>query len=416
MYPHTVRALALIASVLVTLQATAGCFFYDSRWGQSKAEQRHAAQRQAPATLGAREGSGAAAARSAELRPLSVRAHATPEYVAETIDWQRQLGESVDAANAVLRELHVRMVVQSASTWRPENASGTLETNLEQLRALDAGGDVDFVLGLVGSLPRVEFSFHELGMAGLLGKHMVVRAMNDAAEFKAIQEYLDELDERERHKLYEARKRHKNAAVLLHELGHALGALHVTNAKDLMHPRYSSEAGAFGTETRALLVIALRYPKYATDREANRHVIEQSLEQLKKQPSPAWVPGERESRISLLESMQAQPSAPAPSATRTSLRAGAAAPPNAAMTSQPGPDVARSDRTLYDRATRSLAAKRARDAWSTAEPLFEKYPNDYAIQELRCNIATGLSLSWDETRAHCRPVMALTPGIPGSFR
>ena len=54
---------------------------------------------------------------------------------------------------------------------------------------------VDFVLGLVGSLPRVEFSFHQLGMAGLLGKHLVVRAMNDDAEFKYIQHQLDELDE-----------------------------------------------------------------------------------------------------------------------------------------------------------------------------------------------------------------------------
>jgi len=413
-----VRSFAFTGLVIVTVQATAGCFFYDSRWGQSKAEQRHAAQRQAPATLGAGEGKGASAARSAaELRPLSVRAHATPEYVAETIDWQRQLGETVDSANVVLRELHVRLVLQNASMWRPEKSSGTLEASIEQLRASDPGQDVDFVLGLVGSLPRVEFSFHQLGMAGLLGKYMVVRAMNDAAEFKAIQEHLDELDERERHKLYEARKRHKNAAVLLHELGHALGALHVNDTKDLMHPRYSSEAGTFGTETRALLAIALRYPKYATDREANRNVIEQSLERLKKQPSPAWLPGERESRISLLESMQGQQaSAAPPSATRTPTHASAAPQPKTAGASQPGPDVAPADRALYDRAAHALSAKRVRDAWSIAEPLYEKYPKDYAIQELRCNIATSLSLSWEETRAHCRPVMALTPGVPDSFR
>jgi hypothetical protein len=323
------------------------------------------------------------------------------------VHWQSTLAETIQATNGVLSELGVRLALERASLWRPKTSSGTLETTIDELRSFDAGADVDFVVGLVGSLPRVEFSFHQLGMAGLLGTHMVVRAMNDAAEFRAIQQYLDELDEGERHKLYQSRKRHKNASVLLHELGHALGALHVQNPEELMHPTYSPEASSFGPETLALLTIALSRPNYATDREQQQVVIEESLQQLKTRQSAAWVVGERESRIEMLEKMRARKAPRSDAPTRASA---------SATISQPGPDVAPDARALFERAAAALAAQREREAWSAAEPLFAKYPKDYAVQELRCKIATALSLPWDEIRAHCLSMMSLTPGVPESFR
>ena len=78
--------------------------------------------------------------------------------------------------------------------------------------------------------------------------------------------------------------------------------------------------------------------------------------------------------------------------------------------------VTREDRAIFERASQALREKRHREAWALAEPLFGKYPNDYAVQELRCSIATRLSLDWEETRSHCQPMISLTPGVPKSFR
>jgi hypothetical protein len=409
-----VRRILLAALILLSAHGNLGCFFYDSRWGQAKAEQRRAAQRQSPVELGrsTKESRGLTRRTPAELRSLRLRAHATPEYVAETVNWERQVSEIVGEANTVLAELGVQLVVEGARLWRPELGSGTLELALNQLREHDSGSDIDYVVGLVGSLPRVEFAFHQLGMAGLLGKHMVLRAMNDAAEFRAIQERLDELDEGERQRLYRSRKRHKNASVLLHELGHALGALHVNDAKDLMHPRYSPEARGFGDETRALIGIALRRPHHAADPHERRLLVEESLAELRARSASVWIRGERERRIADLE--QALASArPPPSATSRpkALPAPASAPPPPRSA-----ELAEADRERLRNAERELAAGRHRDAWSAAEPLFERYPSDYTVQELRCKIASGMGLPWDELRRQCQPVMQLTPGVPEWFR
>jgi len=48
-------------------------------------------------------------------------------------------------------------------------------------------------------------------------------------------------------------------------------------------------------------------------------------------------------------------------------------------------DVAPTDRSVYADAMNQVQAGRAQDAWTKAEPLFSRYPDVYAIQDLRCN-------------------------------
>jgi len=36
-----------------------------------------------------------------------------------------------------------------------------------------------------------------------------------------------------------------------------------------------------------------------------------------------------------------------------------------------------------------------RDAWLTARPLFTAYPDVYAVQDLRCQLAMGLGGGWN---------------------
>src|SRR5688572_21207820 len=120
--------------------AAQSCFFYDSRWGQAEAEQRRAAKRQAPVRLGKDPATGTADLErrpANELRALRLRAYATPEHVAETVNWQHQLEQSLEAVNTVLAELGVRLVLERTSVWRPSAGSGTLEETLKALREFD---------------------------------------------------------------------------------------------------------------------------------------------------------------------------------------------------------------------------------------------------------------------------------------
>ena len=95
-------------------------------------------------------------------------------------------------------------------------------------------------------------SFHELGRARVLGRHVVLRTMDDVGELRALEGF-DTLEPTERSRLYQQRKRHKETAVLLHELGHCLGALHTREPAELMHPQYTSDMQSFAPENLELM-------------------------------------------------------------------------------------------------------------------------------------------------------------------
>src|SRR5207302_2313499 len=112
-----------------------------------------------------------------------------------------------------------RLTIESCRDWSTSREDD-LTAALTALRTDDPGNDVDWVIGMVGGLPRVTRSFHDVGMAHVSGKHVVLRAAADAEEQTAIERNFDELKADERADLARARKRHRAVAVLLHEIGH----------------------------------------------------------------------------------------------------------------------------------------------------------------------------------------------------
>lgn len=66
--------------------------------------------------------------------------------------------------------------------------------------------------------------------------------------------FFTELRPEERELLYQARRRHKTTGVLLHELGHNLGAEHVPDEDTLMHDSYSEHAAKFDPHSREVIL------------------------------------------------------------------------------------------------------------------------------------------------------------------
>src|SRR5262249_55376628 len=144
----TIRA---VGALLVGLSVSA-CLFDSSYW-QQKAAQRSVATQRTPRTLQATPNETPDLTASDRLRgkPLRVRAYATTSYAAEVVDWPRQLGHLVDDANRILAPtLNARLEVVDTRAWSTQLSSDSLDALLTALREIDAGDDVDLVVGLVG--------------------------------------------------------------------------------------------------------------------------------------------------------------------------------------------------------------------------------------------------------------------------
>jgi hypothetical protein len=200
---------------LLPLTST-GCFVgYDSRWGQQKQAQQHAAQRSTPQQL---PGLGSAGTHTVH-RVLKLRVYASPGYAASALDWQKQFGALLERVNAVFSAEFGAVLEVSEVRAFPTQASGEkLEAPMQQLVDLDPASDVDWVVGLIAATPRFAVSADDLGLVRMPSRHIVMRGMSDPQEYEAIERGFSELSDEERHKLYRVRKEHKLAVTFLHEL------------------------------------------------------------------------------------------------------------------------------------------------------------------------------------------------------
>jgi hypothetical protein len=372
-----------------------------------------------------------------------VRVWATPKHIAEVAEWNRRFQESVDDATAVLDPtLGVRLEVVSFKQWIPKGPEDDLVPMVDELAAFDPGEDIDRVVGLCGSVPRFETSFHNLGMSELLGKHMVMRAMNDAREYEAIESSFDELDAKERVKLYRERRRHKRSAVFLHELAHNWGVPHEIDRHAVMFKAYDPQSASFSPAAVGLM-------RLSVIREANRTPEGDAafatgfVAQLDR-TAAQWVPSERTEMVQRLEayrktnaqSAAAKPGTSAGSgaatsaagatpgagaaagggavagATTSGVAMGAATPSGAAAPAPAGGNPMNpTDQATIDAALKLYNAGDPRSGWKLAEPLFAIYPDEYAVQDLRCKLAMGMGGAWAAAQAECAPLMRIVKSL-----
>jgi hypothetical protein len=375
-----------------------GCFLgFDSRWGESKRIQQHNAAAAAPAAIESTPPPETPTAGEAHATPAvrayRVRIYATPAYESLTVDWHRRVTELLEDGNLVLGpSIGARLTIESFHDWAVDEQS--LSGALRALGEEDEGRDVDWVIGFVSALPRATRSFHELGMAQVPGKHLVLRAAGVADEKDAIDQAFDQLSQADRTKLGRARARHRATAVLLHEIGHTLGALHVSDPRSLMRPAYDTQMDAFGDPSAALMRATLSHRDDPDPRQGASAL----LSALEAAPADTWASADRDPFEARLRAVLAPP---------------ANAPPakEPAKASAPAPDVAalpEDARARFAEASRALEAGDAAAAFEKGRALFEAEPDVLAVQDLRCKIAMARNLGWDSVRTECARLMALS--------
>ena len=383
---------------------------YDSRWGERTRAQRHNAEHMAPSELGASPAT--AGARSIATTTFHLRALATAQYTAQTLDWQRDFKELVARANAVVEPLGAHLEVDSMSSWTSSASAADVDVALAALRHDDDGGGVDWVVGLVGGLPKFTDSFHELGRGDVIGKYFVLRAATDLQENDAIAGALDELSADERMTLVHERRQHRAAAVFLHELGHTLGAVHETVPDDLMLPTYSKSMSGFGAASSEVLVAAIARRADPPSPSASQALARALLACYEGPLAKEWVEPERVAIVSRLKSVIPDAAA-IPSSAASSSASSASKPTGGPRPlEEVGPSLKEADRPVYGAAVEQFKAGKLQQSWATASPLFAAYPDVFGVQDLRCQLAMKRGLPWDSVKAECAELMRLSTKKP----
>lgn len=327
-----------------------------------------------------------------EVKKAKVRVYADDEHRAQTVNWERKFSVMLRRANEVLGPTAgLELEIVETKAWPRTSASSDLEAMLAELEDLDPGGDVHFVVGVATALPEVTASMHQLGVARLLGKHLVVRGLNDTKEIEVLGAVLDNLSTENREKLWSIRRKHKETALFLHELGHLLGAIHTNEPGRLLHPTYDAKIVDFARANAKLMRIAAGFRTSAGPTGDRRAELEALRAYLAATTYAGWV---KEDHL-LLDAM-IQERLASGGATKTELGALSDA-------------VRPADRKSYRDAMKLADRGRILEAWEKAEPLFEFYPDEPAIQVLRCRLASARKMAPAQVAALCEKAAALAP-------
>lgn len=280
------------------------------------------------------------AADSAEAPLRPVRSKLRLEILADARyralpEWHNEIATQVQQASDLLfRQVGVELDVARIGDWDRPKGSDDIERALRELEAEVPARDVDLVIGLITPLPLVTSAIHSLGVTRLMGRHIVLRGMDDVSEMMALREHFDALGDTERFEIYRARKRHKQGIVLAHEVAHTMGLIHVKDGDLVMSTSWSPEQTGFAPEEVKIFHLGLAFHVRRL-REAQAHgPIEDEwraarTERLRTSAWPAWDPGEREQ---LLAGEPVAPMKPAPSPvsappSRSAPASGSVVPP-----------------------------------------------------------------------------------------
>jgi tetratricopeptide (TPR) repeat protein len=300
--------IAVVALALTAARPAAAQFFQKNEYQQQKAA---AAQYEPAPILVERRAS------AGPPRVMRLRFYADADFRSGSgVRWQDRLRAQLGQINQVLEPgFGVRLEAESFHRWDRTGPAGALMPMLDELERTDAGAEVDWVVGLVAPLPLVSMSFHDLGVARVLGRHFVLRSMASVAEMDDFMRVFHALDQAQREALYGHRKEHKEIAIFLHEWAHTLGAFHANDPKRIMGPGYSQHSGLISEDDAGLIAAGLG----ARIAGRGHDTIDWSPLRafIAAHPAVDWLPAERASLVNLLAASPVRPALPGPTRAGT---------------------------------------------------------------------------------------------------
>lgn len=343
----------------------------------------------------------------AEPRTLRLRIYADSDYRSTVLHWQRGIRGQIVRVNHVLEAVfNVRFELEALRPWPASHAGAALDAIVTELEALDPAREVDFVVGLATPFRGVATSVHQIGWSHLLARHFVLRGMDDEQESLALDREFNLLDNKERQRIYSDRKDHKETVVFLHELGHALGALHEEGPAAIMNPGYDASRAAFTPFEKELLTFVLQR---RLDSPGEQYPESEGLLALL-QRAPADEGSDKERAALLVFAQQRAPYAAATHGATTRLpqapsATGPAPEPSALARPTVRLDLPAADVATYNHVAEALTARKLEEAWTLLQPLARKYPTNMPVTSLACALVAGHPRG-AEARAVCDSALA----------
>jgi tetratricopeptide (TPR) repeat protein len=295
----------------------------------------------------------------------TVRVYAGSGYRSQNVNWEVKFASQLDLASQILvPAFGVRLEVVDTKRWERTADGSDLEAMLSELEQLDPGEDVDWVIGLVTALPYASPSVHDLGMARPLGRHTILRGIDDAHDRKVVA--TAQIDEDQKPALLEARRQHKLTLVLLHEIAHTLGAMHADKPEWIMNGSYNKDQAEFSDENARLIRAMLPHRLTPADERIAGAEHKALLEYLEAHDWGGWDPDERAQTMQWLQD------------------SGAADVDTTAGNS--GAPVPREANTQYQRTKRLVEMGYVPEAREELESLVSAYPANFAIRALACQL------------------------------
>jgi len=383
-----------VVAAAVAAVALVGCFHSGlMQIGAGKKAQRRQLAKAAPAELEVTN------PWQGEPRPAKVRVWVDEDFRSQNLHWRAEIEEQIDEANQILiPALGVRLDVAAIEPWPARSAGRSVEEALIDLEQRDPGDGATWVIGYMSSLSMVSSGFEQLGMARLLGHHLVVRGFADGQEREAFARALPDLGKDELEALFQARRRHKQTVILVHEVCHSLGAIHETDEQWIMYPTYGNHMAQLSNKSRELMQITLTEWLLPPERRDPRVLAGRLATFLDTNPWGGWSSDEvSELQAQLRQQMDSAPTAASPAAPA-------------------GPGVPAAAHDQFKRARLLAQQGKADAALAELDALVAAYPATLEIRQAICQVRVGKDgPGADTTIAACQRAATMAPDDPAPY-
>ncbi len=335
-------------------------------------------------------------------RVMKVRVWVDEDFRSQNLHWKPQLEEQLDEVNQFLEPaLGVTLEVTAFEPWAARSTNASLSEILASLEAMDPGTDTGWVIGYVSSLSTVSSTFDQIGMARPLGRHVVVRGYADGGERKMFTDAFPDTSESERETVHQARRRHKQVVVLIHELVHTLGAVHEIDPGWLMHASYNIEMRQLSDRCRELAQIVLDERLKPESEQNIRELASRMVGYLDANQWGGWDDAEKQQMLVYL---------------RATMDTATAAGGGDGAVTAPDIPIPTAAYDQFKRAQRLAAQGRTEEALAELEALVAAYPSTAEIRQAVCEVHIGAAGPGSEKAiATCTRAAEISPDDPRPF-